>query len=138
MANIPPETGIILVDHGSTLESANEMLEEVAREFSEATGLEIVEPAHMELAEPRIEQAFARCVERGAKQVVILLYFLSPGRHSMRDIPSMAAEAAADFPGVPYWVSAPLGVDLRMNDVLLRRAEEALAEDAWTENGPAG
>jgi hypothetical protein len=35
------------------------------------TGYAIVEPAHMELAEPSIGVAFDRCIERGARLVVV-------------------------------------------------------------------
>jgi hypothetical protein len=67
--------GVILVDHGSQRDESNVMLLEVVRDFADATGLSIVEPAHMELAEPSIATAFARCVERGATTVLVFPYF---------------------------------------------------------------
>ncbi len=121
------DTGIILVDHGSTFDEANDMLLEVVRTFRKASGIAIVEPAHMELAEPTIAQAFARCVEQGAKHVVVHPYFLSPGRHSTSDIPRIAAEAATDHPGIEVTVTEPLGVDAQISEVILRRIQEALA-----------
>ena len=120
------DTGIILVDHGSTFDEANRMLLEVVQAFREGTGTVIVEPAHMELAEPTIAQAFARCVEQGAKRVVIHPYFLSPGRHSTSDIPRLAAKAAENHPGVELTITEPLGVDTRINEVILLRIQEAL------------
>lgn len=123
---LPPETGIILVDHGSKREAANAMLDEVVRMYRTATGAPIVEPAHMELAEPTIEAAFARCVAQGARRVVVHPYFLAPGRHSTSDIPRMADEAAQAFPGVDYCVTEPLGLDERMMAVVQRRIHEAL------------
>ncbi len=125
MTSLDPHTGVILVDHGSELSAANDMLVEIARMFSEATGVTIVEPAHMDLAEPTLAQAFASCVARGATQIVVHPYFLSPGRHSMKDIPLLSAEAAKNFPDVPYCVSEPLGVDNRLVDVVLTRVLEA-------------
>lgn len=128
--------GVILVDHGSEYTEANAMLIEVARLVREATGIPIVEPAHMELAEPTIAQAFARCVEQGAKRVVVHPYFLSPGRHSTTDIPRMSADAAARWPGLRYCVTEPLGVDRHMTAIVLQRIEEALArQDAGPEAG---
>lgn len=97
------------------------MLHEVAALYQQVTGAAIVEAAHMELAEPSIAQAFARCVERGAKEVIIALYFLSPGRHSMADIPELAAAAAAAHPGVRYRVTEPLGLDPRIAQTLHER-----------------
>ena len=125
---LPEGTGVILVDHGSKREAANAMLLDVARMYREASGAAIVEPAHMELAEPTIAEAFARCVEQGARRVVIHPYFLSPGRHSTSDIPQLAAEAAAAHPGIEYRVTEPLGLDERMMAVVQRRILEALGE----------
>lgn len=126
MSALPCDTGIILVDHGSVVPEANQTLLEIVRVFRESTEIAIVEPAHMELAEPTIAQAFAKCVEQGAKHIVIHPYFLSPGRHSTSDIPRMAAQAAADHPGADFTVTEPLGVDLRIGEVILLRIQEAL------------
>jgi len=125
---IPEHTGVIIVDHGSKRAAANDMLNEVVARFREATGAPIVEAAHMELAEPTIADAFQKCVGRGARRIVIHPYFLSPGRHSTSDIPRLCAAAAAHHPGVDYAVTEPLGLDPRMNDIILRRIEEALAQ----------
>lgn len=118
--------GVIVVDHGSRLDAANALLHEVCRMYGEMMGMPIVEPAHMELAEPTIAQAFARCVARGATEVVVLPYFLSPGRHSMKDIPRFVAEAAAAFPGVAYRIAEPLGLDPRMAGIMHQRVLDAL------------
>lgn len=128
MADLPPDTAVIIVDHGSKREQANAMLECVAGLYAVNSGVSIVEHAHMEIAEPDIPTAFAKCAERGAKHVVIALFFLSPGRHGMTDIPRLAAEAAAAHPGVTYAVTAPLGVDDRLADLLHQRVLETVAE----------
>ncbi len=62
----------------------------------------IVEPAHMELARPSIADAFDACVAlRARRGSSSLPYFLWPGSHWDRDIPLLAAEAAARPPGCP-------------------------------------
>jgi len=126
MQQLPPDTGVILVDHGSRRAQANEMLEAIGQRYQEHTGAAIVEVAHMELAEPTIAQAYAKCVARGAKRVVISLFFLSPGRHSTSDIPALAREASEAHPGVPCLVTQPLGVDSRLADLMHARVLEAL------------
>ena len=122
---LPADTGVILVDHGSKFDAANAMLEEVARAY-EVFGAAIVEPAHMELASPTLSEAFARCVRRGARRVVVHPYFLAPGRHSTRDIPNMVQEAARRFREVPFVVTDPIGLDPRVLEIVHQRIEEAL------------
>lgn len=121
------DLGVILVDHGSRREASNQLLLEVVEHFAKASGLAIVEPAHMELAEPSIATAFARCVERGAKKVVVFPYFLLPGRHWHEDIPRLTADAAACHPGVQFRVTAPFGHHPLLFDVIGERIADCLA-----------
>ena len=130
MSSLPAHIGIILVDHGSTRSAANALLDEVAALYRSQTGARIVAPAHMELAPPTIADAFATCVAQGATEVIIHPYFLAPGRHSTADIPALAAAAAAAHPGVRYRVTAPLGLDARITEVIQDRVLDALRDDA--------
>src|SRR6185437_5232041 len=107
------QTGIVIVDHGSRREESNKMLEQVAELFAKRFNekYEIVEPAHMEIAEPSIATAYARCVERGAERIVVIPFFLGPGKHWTQDIPRLTADAATKYPATKYHVSPTLGID---------------------------
>ncbi|MDQ2730678.1 MAG: hypothetical protein M3Y56_03380 [Armatimonadota bacterium] len=118
--------GLVLVDHGSKKQAANDMLLEVAELFRRVSGYQIVEPAHMELADPTIEAAFGACVEQGAKLVIVHPYFLSPGRHSTADIPRMVASAARKHPGVEYHVTPPLGIDEKIARLIGERIDHCI------------
>lgn len=122
--------GVVIVDHGSRREGSNRMLETFVRQFAEATRYPIVEPAHMELAEPSIATAFDRCVSRGARRVVIMPYFLLPGRHWHQDIPELTCEAAQRHPGVEFLVGSPIGLHPLMTGVIQARLEHCLAHAA--------
>jgi sirohydrochlorin ferrochelatase len=100
------------------------MLEQVATMFAErfAQRYDIVEPAHMELAEPSIATAYARCAERGAGRIVVLPFFLGPGKHWTQDIPRLTADAAGKFPQTRYHVAPTLGIDDLILDLLAKRA----------------
>ena len=115
--------GIVIVDHGSRRDESNRLLEDVAALFAERfrQQFEIVEPAHMELAEPSIRSAYARCVERGARRVVVCPFFLGPGKHWTSDIPRLTAEAAQEHPGTEYHVTQPLGIDDLIVELLAKR-----------------
>ena len=126
---LPPraQIGVIVVDHGSRRRESNAMLLDVVALFREHSGYVIVEPAHMELAEPSLAAAFERCVRRGARLIVIHPYFLLPGRHWNRDIPALAAAAAQQHPGVPFLVTAPLGLHPLMAEIMSQRIEYCLS-----------
>ncbi len=120
------QTGVIIVDHGSRRAESNQLLEQVATAFSRqfAGDYHIVEPAHMELAMPDIARAYARCVERGARKIVVLPFFLGEGKHWTRDIPSLTSQAAAQHAGTSYQIARPLGLDGLMLQLLRKRIEE--------------
>lgn len=115
---------LILVDHGSKVEEANVLLSDIASLIKdrEDCKFDIVQHCHMELAEPTIEQAFSKCVNLGAKEIIVHPYFLVPGRHSKSDIPRMVKEAASNYPDIDYKVSEPLGIHSKILDVVLERA----------------
>ena len=117
---------LLLIDHGSTRDDANDLLPRVARMVRDMSDFEIVCYAHMELAEPTIQQGLDTCVAAGATEVIVHPYFLSPGRHSVSDIPRMVAEAAAKYAGVSYRVTEPLGLDPKMGELILKRVRESL------------
>ena len=118
---------LLLIDHGSTRDDANDLLPRVARMVREMSDFEIVCYAHMELAEPTIQQGFDTCVAAGATEVIVQPYFLGPGRHSVSDIPRMVAEAAAKYAGVSYRLTEPLGLDPKMGELILKRVRESLS-----------
>jgi sirohydrochlorin ferrochelatase len=119
--------GLVVVDHGSRRQESNHMLERMAEMIAEAVDYPIVEPAHMELAEPSIQTAFDRCVERGATMIVVSPYFLLPGKHWDEDIPALTAEAAARHPDVPFLVTAPLGLHPGMAGVVASRVAHCVS-----------
>jgi sirohydrochlorin ferrochelatase len=122
------KSAILIVDHGSRLPPANEQLRRLAeRVRSQAPAGTIVRHAHMELGSPDIGEALAACVAEGASEVIVLPYFLAPGRHSTRDIPRLVEEAARRHPGVRVRVSEPLGLDDRLAEVVLDRVGAARA-----------
>lgn len=121
------QLGVVIVDHGSRRESSNRMLEDFAALFADEMPGAVVEAAHMELAEPSIGTAFGRCVARGARRVVVMPYFLLPGRHWHEDIPRLAAEAASEHEGVEFLVGSPIGLHPLMLGVVRARLEHCLA-----------
>jgi len=117
------KVAVLIIDHGSRKQNANDMLPEVARLVRQISSFAIVHYAHMELAEPTIQQGVDACVAEGAEEVIVHPYFLSPGRHSTSDIPRMVAEAAQKYPQVTFQVTEPLGLHPKIGEIILERIQ---------------
>ena len=114
---------ILLIDHGSRRDAANEMMDCMANLVQAMAGPHVVVRfAHMELAEPSIEAGVRQCVEAGASELIVFPYMLSPGRHATSDIPDLVAEAARAFPEVRWRVTTAFGVHEKLAEVVLERA----------------
>jgi sirohydrochlorin ferrochelatase len=114
---------ILLVDHGSRLDAANEMMNCMANLVQAMAGPDVVvRYAHMELAGPSIAAGVRQCVEAGATDLIVFPYMLSPGKHSTGDIPRMVAEAAEAYPALAVRVTSAFGVHEKLAEVILGRA----------------
>jgi sirohydrochlorin ferrochelatase len=114
---------ILLIDHGSRRDEANEMMNCMANLVQAMAGSSVVvRYAHMELAEPSIASGVRQCVEAGATELIVFPYMLSPGKHSTGDIPRLVAEAAESRPGLTVRVTSAFGVHEKLAEVILGRA----------------
>ena len=124
--------GFVIFAHGSTVESANEAVREVALEMSRSGGLELVEVAFLDCAPPDLPDAVERMVRRGASRVVVIPYFLTLGTHLQRDLPRIVDGIRGRHTGLDILVTAPLDGHPALAAILLDRAKEAVGEM----NGP--
>lgn len=116
---------VLLVDHGSRERAANAQLARVARALRRRLVGWRVAVAHLSLVAPSIAEAFDACVLRGAREIVVVPYFLAPGRHATRDVPRLARAAAARHAGVRLRVAAALGVHPGLVDAVCDRVRAA-------------
>lgn len=122
--------GILIVDHGSVRDEANDMLRSMADLIQTMAGPDVVvRYGHMELAEPNIAAGFSSCVEAGATDVTVFPYMLSPGRHSTSDIPRMVAAVARTYPEVSFKVTPAFGLHEKLAEVVLERAGVGINAD---------
>ena len=122
--------GILIVDHGSIRDEANDMLRSMADLIQTMAGPDVVvRYGHMELAEPNIAAGFSSCVEAGATDVTVFPYMLSPGRHSTSDIPRMVAAVAGTYPQVSFSVTPAFGLHEKLAEVVLERAGVGINAD---------
>jgi sirohydrochlorin ferrochelatase len=128
---------ILLIDHGSRRDAANEMMDCMANLVQAMAGPEvIVRYAHMELEDPLIPAGVRNCVDAGATELTVFPYMLSPGKHSTGDIPRLVAAAASPYPDLEVRVTNAFGVHEKLAELILQRAGlpvvQALSTDEAT------
>ena len=101
---------LIIIDHGSRLKAANDMIFDVVNKLRKEKPDIIIEGCHMEIADPTIEETIDLCVKKGATHIVAQPFMLSPGRHSTSDIPDLVHEASKKHPSVQIEVKGHFGL----------------------------
>jgi uroporphyrin-III C-methyltransferase len=120
------KNGVLVVGHGSRRPEANEDVREAARRIAERGGFPLVEAAFLEIEHPNIGEGFARLVQRGAREITVHPYFLSPGRHTRGDIPVEVEEAAKLHTGIKYRITEPLSAHQLVIAASVERISETI------------
>ncbi|VAW96382.1 Sirohydrochlorin cobaltochelatase [hydrothermal vent metagenome] len=120
---------LLIVAHGSRRAESNEEVKSLTDQLRiriEAlpqADFGFVDCAFLELAEPSIEDGMHDCVGKGAREVVILPYFLSAGRHVAQDIPAIVEQVAATLPAVKIRIAPYLGSSAGLSNLMLELAK---------------
>lgn len=120
-------TAIILLGHGSRAPEATLAMEQVARIYAEQHPRSPVHVAHMELCQPDVPSTIAVCVAAGAREILVVPYFLHLGNHLREDIPGILRAAATAHPGVVIRCGPPFGYDPALVDLVAKRVGDAAA-----------
>ena len=118
---------IVLLGHGS-LRSASgaSMIRYAAR--LRARGLApIVAAAFLNYSRPTLMETAARCLARGATEVLIQPYFLIAGAYVRHDLPALVASVAAHYPDLRFTIGEALGDHPALIRLATRRVQDALA-----------
>jgi uroporphyrin-III C-methyltransferase len=128
------QNGILVVGHGSRRQEANLDVREAARRIAERGGFGLVEAAFLEIEQPDISAGFSRLVQRGARDITVHPYFLSPGRHTRGDIPIKVEQAANRHVSITYRITEPLSAHSLVIEASVERILETIGreESRWT------
>lgn len=131
------ETAVVVLGHGSRADGAGRSLERTAESLSRRMGLTTM-PASLQFNRPTLAESCGELVAAGAGRIVIVPFFLFNGNHIRRDIPEEIAALKQEHPGVEFILTAPLGEDGRLVELLAERAGEAMAEEETAGAGSGG
>ena len=131
------KTAILLMGHGSRVAEANNALYAIAEMVKKETGCEIVEVSFREQHAPNIQSGIDRCVEQGARRVLLYPYFLFAGAHVLEDLPEEMEEATRRYPGLEMALGQPLGVHPKLGEIVSERISQSFSELSWPGCGSA-
>ncbi|TSI06701.1 sirohydrochlorin cobaltochelatase [Lysinibacillus sp. BW-2-10] len=118
-------TAILLIARGSSDVDAKESFYQISSILAEQVNVPIFESAFMGVTTPTVEQGIARCVELGAKKVIMLPYFLFTGI-LMKRMARMAQEFSASYADVEIVIADYFGYHPKLQNVLLERLQQAM------------
>ncbi len=117
---------VLLLGHGSRLDSANRGLLLVAEELSKSDRFRGVTPAFLQNASPSLAEAFKNIVESGGSRIVVMPLFLFEGVHITSDIPAEIDKMLQKYPGVQVVQASFIGPDPLLAEICAQRIKEAL------------
>ena len=126
--------GLILFSHGSVLCGAGEALEAHASRLREREEWAAVGIGYLNYNRPTFQEAVQRLASSGIHRIVIVPYFLVPGKFVTHDLQRVIGQAKSDFPDLDFSIAEPIGFDAALADVILELAESAYGPEAWGAN----
>ncbi|MDI6747225.1 MAG: CbiX/SirB N-terminal domain-containing protein [Rhodocyclaceae bacterium] len=115
--------GIILFGHGARNPEYIEPFRRI-RAVVEARQPEVpVEIGFLELTQPPLETSIECLAARGVNEIRVVPIFFAPGRHVLKDLPELIANALERFPGISITVAACVG---EVGNVIDAMAEHAI------------
>lgn len=127
MTNPTPDTAdaaVVVAAHGSRAAAANDAHRALVQALADVVDA-TVSPGFLELAEPSIGGAIDLAVAGGARTVLVLPYFLHPGRHLTDDLPRIVDEASQRHTDREIRLLASFGADPALTQVLAEQVRRA-------------
>ncbi len=126
--NFTAEKAVILIGHGSRATGADDDMEEISARLRKKLGV-TVETCRLEGRGVTFAEAFEKCVTMGAKEVLVIPYFLHFGVHLRRDIPNLMLESLKKRPEINLILGKHLGFDEALVDLVAKRINESKGLD---------
>ena len=131
-----PQTGVIILCHGSRGERGIVEVPEALRRVTEGVkpllppGVEVIGAA-LQFNHPTLEEAVESLAVRGVERIVIMPYFLFPGQHVTEHIPQLVEKLKRIYRERQFIIANPLGLEEHFIGLVAERIEEA-APALWS------
>jgi cobalt/nickel transport system permease protein len=115
---------VILIGHGSRAAGADDDMDRVAETLQKETG-GIVAVCRMSGRGIPLVPVLEKCIREGAREIIVIPYFLHYGVHLRQDIPEMLREAVTAHPEVRLVLGRHLGYDESLVSLVGKRIRES-------------
>ncbi|MBI3999471.1 MAG: CbiX/SirB N-terminal domain-containing protein [Candidatus Omnitrophica bacterium] len=120
---------VLLVGHGSKLSGSSDALNQVLESLRRKEPSTFFQAAFLEIQPPNIPQGIELCLNQGAREVIVIPYFVQAGKHVVEDIPRIVSETQARHAGQHIYLAEYLSFDPRIVSVVedrIRLVRESL------------
>ncbi|MGI8315210.1 sirohydrochlorin chelatase [Halobacillus mangrovi] len=115
---------VLYVSHGSRVKEARDEAESFLHTVHEQVDVPLWGICFLELAEPSMREGIKRLVDKGATEITIIPVLLLSAGHYYQDIPEEIVDAMNMYPKIKFKYGKPIGVQGRINEVLVDRVKE--------------
>lgn len=117
---------ILILAHGSREKKTLDTLDKITSMTKAQLPEVMLETAYMEFCEVNLEKGLDILVGKGAKEIVVVPYFLFEGIHIREDVPGEIKEYLKKHTEITVTMGSTLGADPRLADILADRIREVL------------
>jgi sirohydrochlorin cobaltochelatase len=117
--------GIILFGHGSRTAEYIRPFERIRDAIAAQQPDAVVELGFLELTQPSFDESIECLVRRGVTEISVVPIFIGPGRHVLKDLPQLAANAMGRHPMLEISLASPVGEAQEVIDAMAKFALSA-------------
>ena len=117
--------GIILFGHGSRTVEYIKPFERIRDAIAAQQPDAVVELGFLELTQPSLDESIECLVKRGVTEISVVPIFIGPGRHVLKDLPQLAANAMDRHPTLDISLASPVGEAQEVIDAMAKFALSA-------------
>ncbi|MBC8163013.1 MAG: sirohydrochlorin chelatase [Roseiflexaceae bacterium] len=121
----PQYTAVLLVGHGSLRRASGAAMIRLAARLRASGVAPITQAAFLNYSRPSVAEGVARCVARGAREIVVVPYFLVAGWFVKQALPQQLQSCRAQYPAVSIRQTEALGDHPALAHLVMQRALEA-------------
>ncbi|MBB3869053.1 sirohydrochlorin chelatase [Parageobacillus toebii NBRC 107807] len=116
---------VLFVGHGSRDPEGNDQVQQFVEQLKPHIAASLhVETSFLEFGLPTIREGIDRCVDAGAREIIIIPIILLPAGHSKLHIPAEIDEAKKHYPHVAFIYGRPIGIHEQTFSILKTRLQE--------------